>query len=62
MVQKRLIRRLTAKEIEECGFFLLRRRDGLYVVSKVVSEKKILDSKYIPEKSEKEVRIIPPPK
>ena len=62
MLQKGLIRRLSAKEIEECGFFLLRRIDGLYVVSRVVMEKKILDEKYIPEKPEKEVRIVPPSK
>ncbi|WP_135607220.1 hypothetical protein [Methanococcoides methylutens] len=62
MVQKRLIRKLKANEIEECVFFLQRRPDGLYVVSKEVPATKILDAKCIPEEPEKEVRIVPPSK
>ncbi|UGV41485.1 hypothetical protein J7W08_04120 [Methanococcoides orientis] len=62
MAKKGLIRKLSAPEIEECGFTLQRRPDGLYVVSKVVPEKKILDAKYILGKTEKEVRIVPPSK
>ncbi|AKB85414.1 hypothetical protein [Methanococcoides methylutens] len=63
MVQKGLIRKLTAKEIEECGFFLRQRPEGFYIFSKVFPLKKLIfKSEQIPKKPKKEVRIVPPSK